>query len=427
MTQKVAKYHSLSRRIVILFCLFTLVLSVLYGVVSFMLMYTLEDRFIEKHLKEEADYMRAAYQQTGVWPESREATMTLHFSKETFPLDMRDTALTEPRRVEFFGQNGRHYHLYTFNDHNSVFLLAEVSKNLVVRQITSGVIKFLVLFAVPITIVACLIAWLLGRKTTRPLKQLADLVDGVDPENIPDTFAHQFPNNEVGILAKTLENSLQRMAEALTREKYFTRDVSHELRTPLAVIKNALELLQNDNKSEQAKKQIIGRITQASEQMEMAVNTLLMLAREENGSANSETIALMPIIERAVLDNRILLDKKDIEIDISDRCDTTISGHAGMLKVLLDNILSNAFQYTESGEVRLDFVDGSLHVSDTGPGIAESISDKIMESGVKGSQSLGYGFGLSIVKRLCQQQGWQLSVTSGTGTKVSVKLGAVSV
>lgn len=420
MRSKHVKFHSLSRRIVLQFCLFTFFLATIYGLISFVLMYTLEDSLIEKIIQEEAAYLRSSYQQTGNWPQNKSANMQLYFSKDDFPADMRDSALAEPKRAEFFGQDSRHYHLYTFRDYDNVFLIAEVSENLVVRQIRNGVIQFFIIFTVPLTIIACLIAWLLGRKTTKPLSQLSNLVDGVAPDNIPDTFAERFPNNEIGILANTLEQSLRRMSDALTREKYFTRDVSHELRTPLAIIKNAIELLQNKEKSPQHTHEIILRIFQAAEQMDKTVNTLLMLAREENSLAAHESTELMPIIERSVLDNRRLLENKHIEIHIENNCSTAIMAQDGVLKVMLDNLLSNAFQYTESGEIRIAFVDGTLIVQDTGPGIAPSISHNVTQSGVKGEQSFGYGFGLSIVKRLCLSQGWQLTVDSNNGTKVSV-------
>ena len=414
------KFHSLSRRIVIQFCIFTFVISAVYGLISFILMYTLEDNFFRKGIQIEADYLSSGYQQTGEWPLTRKPNMQLHFTKTTFPADIMEISIEEPKRTEFNGDNGNHYHLYTFPQHENTFLVAEVSNELFVRPIRSGVIQFLSGSTLFVSIVACLIAWLISKKTTRPLKELAELVDGVEPEAIPKGFSKHYPNNEVGILASTLEQSLHRISLTLDREKCFTHDVSHELRTPLAVIKNATELLHSQTTRNENDKKLLHRITDASEKMEKTVYTLLMLAREENTSQGKENVQLMPLIEQSTIDNRALLDGKNVDINIGDSCHTRVNAQPGMLKVLLDNLLSNAFQYTLSGEVNISYIDNALVIQDTGPGIEPNISDNVTDPAIKGTKSTGFGFGLSIVKRLCEHQDWQLSVSSGNGTRVKV-------
>ncbi len=415
-----AKFHSLSRRIVLQFCAFTLVISAVYGMISFVLMYTLEDSFIEKDILREAAYLSSEFNNTGTWPDARSSNMQVHFSKSTFPDDMRQIAIDEPMRKEFYGLEGRHYHLHHFVDYPDVYLVAEVGSKLLVRPIRAGVIQFLVISGLLVTIIACLIAWFVGRKTTKPLKQLAELVDGVAPEQLPDNFAEHYPKNEVGILANALEQALVKISLALSREKSFTRDVSHELRTPLAVIKNAVELSRTQQSANDTDNAVLARIYEAADQMEKTVHTLLMLAREEHAKIDNRPTNIMPILEKAILDNRMLLEGKHIAIDISDSCNASVSADKNILKVVMDNILSNAFKYTDEGEVKISFAENSLVIQDTGPGIEPAISDNVTQVGVKGQQSTGFGFGLSIVKRLCEHQGWNMQVKSSNGTTVTV-------
>ncbi|KKO49240.1 histidine kinase [Arsukibacterium sp. MJ3] len=427
-----AKFHSLSRRIVLQFCVFTLVISAVYGLISFTLMYTLEDSFIEQQMQQEADYLSAQQQASGQWPQPMRSNMQLHFSRNTLPDEIRHKALAEPRRKEFFGEQGRHYHIYTIATQPEVLLLAEVSQQLLVRPIRGGVLQFLLISALLVSSIACLIAWFVSRRTTRPLKQLAALVDSALPQQLPQEFASQFPHNEVGILARTLEQSLGGIARALQREKSFTADVSHELRTPLAVIKNTVELWQSQQTGSQqtahpqtepgCDQLLMAQIYDAAEQMEKTVQTLLILAREEHATDKHSSTNLMPLVERAILDNSLLLQGKPVTVQLCDSCRVTISANANMLKVLLDNLLSNAFKYTESGEVSIAFSDNSLLIRDTGPGIAADIYPHITDSGVKGAHSTGLGFGLAIVKRLCEHQGWQMTVTNGHGTTISICL-----
>ncbi|WDE09551.1 sensor histidine kinase [Thalassomonas haliotis] len=424
---KPVKFHSIGRRIVAQFCIFTLVMSAIYGMFCFVLLYNLEDGFIEREVKQEADYLTAVYQNSQQWPTPRNASMSLYFSKNTLPDDMRQQFIEQPRRKEFYGTQGRHYHLVNLPEHPNTFLVAEVSQMLLVRPVRGGVLTLLLITGGILVVVAFIIAWMLGRKTAKPLKQLADLVDGVAPENIPETFADQFPNNEIGILARTLEHTMRRINQALEREKCFTRDVSHELRTPVAIIKNALEVYQakhtvnnQGNNAAGDVSNIFGRISDASMQMEQTVTTLLALAREEQTAVKKASLALLPMVEQSIIDHSHLLEGKPVEVHLDDSCNTQVFAQQGMLKVLLDNLLSNAFQYTDSGEVTVSVINGQLTIKDTGPGIEAGISENVLEPRVKGSQSTGYGFGLSIVKRLCEHQGWELTVVSGKGTKISV-------
>ncbi|MCW8093310.1 sensor histidine kinase [Alteromonas sp. ASW11-130] len=415
------KFSSISTQVISRFCLYTFILSAVYSLLSLLLMYDLEDKFIEKQMAQEAKYLSQQYRSSGEWLTPRREHMSLHFSKRSLPKDIRVMAIQEPQRKEFSGSQGRHYHLYPLPEQPNVFLLSEVSSELMVRPVRNDVIKFFVISAVIVTLIACIIAWFIGRKTTKPLKQLASAVEGMQPGQMRKGFAQQFPPNEIKTLAITLEHTMIAFNDALQREKCFTRDVSHELRTPLAIIKNALEVHNATTSSEQAD---IKRIAQACVQMENTVSTLLMLAREEHNVSQKEAIQLMPVVEQSVLDHLYLLNNKSVEVNVDDSCHATILAQPGMLNVLLANLLSNAFQYTDKGEVTIRYVDNTLMVSDTGTGIESSIGNRFLEPGVQGSKSTGYGFGMSIVKRLCDYQNWTLGVNSEQGTEISVLINA---
>ena len=77
------KFHSLSRRTVIQFCVFSLLLSAAFGLNTLIMMYDLEDAFIERAIVKEANYLRNEFQQTGRWPTPRNNNMQLHFSMQT--------------------------------------------------------------------------------------------------------------------------------------------------------------------------------------------------------------------------------------------------------------------------------------------------------------------------------------------------------
>jgi signal transduction histidine kinase len=189
----------------------------------------------------------------------------------------------------------------------------------------------------------------------------------------------------------------------------------------VAIIKNAVEVYRNQHSADEINP-LIERISQASTQMQQTVTTLLALAREEHTQTDKQHIKIMPLIEQSIIDQSHLINNKAIQVEVNDNCDVEVFAQAGMISVLLDNLIANAFQYTQQGKVTIEMEEQTLIVADTGPGIETSIADKITEPAVKGSQSTGYGFGLSIVKRLCEHQGWVLAFSSEKGTKISITL-----
>jgi signal transduction histidine kinase len=415
------KFHSLSKKIVSQFCLFTLLISTVWGMFCFILMYNIEDEFIEREVRQEAQFLQQIFDQNKSWSAPRVSYMTLYFSKDTLPDEIKQRFIAEPNRKEFSGENNRHYHLLALPRSENVYLVAEVSEMLLVRPFTKGILKLMLIVGVILTLLAFIIAWQLGRKTAKPLKQLADLVNGVAPEQIPEKFTQQFPNNEIGILARTLEAAMKRINQSLVREKCFTRDVSHELRTPVSIIKNAVEVYRSQHSAE-VNNPVIDRISQASTQMEQTVTTLLTLAREEHTVVDKKHVKILPLIEQSIIDQSHLINNKPIQVQVNDNCNVDVFAQSGMLTVLLDNLIGNAFQYTQQGKVIIEMQGTTLIVADTGPGIEHGITENITEPAVKGSQSTGYGFGLSIVKRLCEHQGWLLTLSSEQGTKISVTL-----
>jgi signal transduction histidine kinase len=156
--------------------------------------------------------------------------------------------------------------------------------------------------------------------------------------------------------------------------------------------------------------------------MEQTVTTLLTLAREEHTEVDKKHIKILPLIEQSIIDQNHLINNKPIQVEVNDNCNVDVYAQSGMLTVLLDNLIANAFQYTQQGKVIIEMQDKTLIVADTGPGIQQSISGNITEPAVKGSQSTGYGFGLSIVKRLCEHQNWLFTLSSEQGTKISITL-----
>ena len=407
-----AASHSLRRRIVAAFIVFALATALCFSAFSLVFVYTVEDSFFENMLRQETEHQRKA----GGPARPLRDFVSIHRDQSTFPPDL--ARQFEPQRREYFGDAGRHYHVVP-PAAVPYFIVAEVSRELVVRQrlpFLGGVLGALALLMVTLT--AGFGYWL-ARRATAPLDRLAALVADATPGQLPRGFAADFPDNEIGALALGLDHAMDRIADFIEREQHFTRDASHELRTPLAVVGGAARLLASQPLPPQQAAQV-QRIVAASESMAQTLDTLLALAREDLGQTSSaEPVLLLPLVESIVVQHAHLLDGKAVEVVVDVGAKDSVTCQRAALAILLSNLVSNAFRHTSTGQVRISLGQDGLVVTDNGPGIAPGM----YRAGARGQASDGLGLGLSIVHRLAERSGIGLDVASsaGSGTRATLR------
>ena len=413
--------HSLRRRITSAFAMLALCTALLFSVFAVIFMYALEDEFFANMLAQESAHQRESWRTAGTLAPPLRPYVTLHRSAATLPPDL--AGQSGAAGGEYFGDAGRHYHVrrLALPGAPPVLLVAEVSSELLVRPRLPMVIGLLGGLLAAILIVTTGLGYWLAGRATRPLDTLAALVGRAQPGQLPKGFAKDYPDNEIGALARALDAALARVADFIEREQHFTRDASHELRTPLAVIDGAAYLLADQPMSPLAAQQL-SRIRSAATQMAQVVDTLLALAREDlaagaaaNGALPPTSVPLLPIAESAIVQMAHLLEGKEVQVDLDIDAGAQVPGNRTAVAILLGNLVSNAFQHTQSGTVRISYLDGRVAVSDQGPGIDPGIADRLFEAGVKGTGSGGHGIGLSIAARLASRLGISLHLAGAPG------------
>ncbi|NHZ42180.1 sensor histidine kinase [Massilia aquatica] len=411
--------HSLQRRMVAAFALFSMISALCFGALGVLFLYTVEDSFFARLLDQEAAHQRQAWQRDGRLAAPLRPFVTLHHGQAGFPADLARRLAAGARGTEVPGDAGRHYHLrhLQLDGAGPLVLVAEVGAELVVRPRLPFILAFLGLSALALLAASLGAGYWLARRASAPLRRLAGLVAQSAPERLPRGFASTFPDNEIGLLAQALDDALARIAGFIEREQHFTRDASHELRTPLAVIDGAAALLAQQALPERGAAQL-ARIRSAAAHMTQTVETLLSLAREETAApapAPCPPLALLPLIEAAVVQFAHLLDGKAVEVLVEVAPHETARVPGPVLAILLSNLVSNAFSHTHQGSIRIAREGAVLVVADSGPGIDPALRASIYESGVKGEHSSGFGLGLSIARRLGERFGIGLEIVSGAG------------
>ncbi|MES2901433.1 MAG: HAMP domain-containing sensor histidine kinase [Pseudomonadota bacterium] len=419
-----AARHGLRRRLVAAFALFALGTALCFSLFAVLFVYSVEDDFFERLLAQEAAHQRSTWAASARTPAPLRPFVSVHHKRSSFPADLAGAMPAAATAGEFAGADGRHYHVRQVLRSGSapVFLVAEVSKELVVRPRLPYILGFLGVSTLVILAITLALGYWLARRATEPLTRLTSLVSGAIPGRLPQGFAADFPENEIGELARTLEQALDRIAGFIEREQHFTRDASHELRTPLAVIDGAAALLARHAMPPQAAAQL-QRIRNACAQMAHTVEALLALAREELRRDDGGEVHLLPLVESTVVQFAHLLDGKQVEVIVDLPTAMRVRTHPGALAILLANLVGNAFAHTRQGRVRIGAEGSDLVIEDSGPGVAPDVRQRMFEAGTKGEDSSGFGLGLSIASRLAARLeiGLAIGDAPGGGTRAVLR------
>ncbi|WP_058834346.1 sensor histidine kinase [Luteimonas abyssi] len=417
----------LHRRIMLAFAGFTTLVTLVFGLYVFVFAYSVEDLFFDALLEQEAGILLEQYRESGHWGEPRAAGMSLVEHVTALPDGIHARLVAEPGRTEFAGDEGRHFHLRAleFPSQGSLpatalsgaWLVAEVSDQLVVRPRRGALIALLGWSGAAMIGLALLLgAWLAHRIAT-PLSRLAVRVDASDADALPRGLADDFPDDEAGVLARALDRMVARVEAFVLREREFTRDASHELRTPLTVIRSAAELLAREPHLSVVGRTQVEHVLHSARQLEQTVATLLALAREDRaaGVGSDERTAVLPVLERVIVEQSSLLEGKPVEVDIAVSPDARIAAPEAAVHILLANLVGNAFAHTDDGVVRIDVDDGRLRIVNPGGGVQEAD----FQPHVRGEGSAGHGLGLAIVRRLCERYGVDLRIGTQAGRTVA--------
>ncbi|RKH60354.1 sensor histidine kinase [Corallococcus llansteffanensis] len=245
------------------------------------------------------------------------------------------------------------------------------------------------------------IAVVVARRVSRPLEQLAAALGEDAPGEAEDPGAVR----ELGTLRAALRERDARIQRLLESERQFNRDVSHELRTPLAVAQGAVELLERAPPQDAA---AFGRLRSAVLQMGLLTEGILWLARAprpgehcELGAVSREVVALYDGLRQPAV---------SVVVEAEGPVEAPVS--AAVARVLLGNLVKNAFGYTRAGSVQVHVAPGLWRISDSGEGL-----------GKVAPEHAGFGVGLSLVQRLAQRLGWSVTFTplQPQGTRVELR------
>ncbi|MCB0631194.1 MAG: ATP-binding protein [Saprospiraceae bacterium] len=280
-----------------------------------------------------------------------------------------------------------------------------------------------------------MITRMIADRSILPIRGITQTADNITRNNLNERIALPRNKDELFSLTTSINHLLDRVEEALEREKQFTADASHELRTPLTVLKGTLEVLIRKPREQEEYKAKIGSVVQEIDRMSEAVEQLLTLARMDNVKRleKMQDLNLLLVLDDIVQRNAPLLQKKNIQISINTGETLTIFSDPHLIDLLLDNIFSNAIKYSEDGSrIQLSVKEQARCVlcviEDEGIGIRSEDINKVFtpffrSDALEHKHIKGNGLGLAIVKKIAFLLRAEIDIDSraGQGTRVSIR------
>ena len=272
------------------------------------------------------------------------------------------------------------------------------------------------------TLFSLLLGWWSASRVMAPVSELARRLRRSGISSDPEALAPYFARDEVGELAKALDDYSERLTDVVQRDREFNADVSHELRTPLAVIRGAVELLLSKPDVDERTRTRLQRIQRAEQQCTDLISALLLLSRNERAVGACD---VAKVAQQLLDSHRATLGGKPLELQLEGAPRLVVDAPESAVSVALGNLIGNAVKYTQSGAVIVRLHDRAVDVIDSGPGLSPEDAAKLFERGYRGTHaghSQGGGIGLSIVRRLCALYGWDVQVRPGEAQGVVATL-----
>jgi len=286
---------------------------------------------------------------------------------------------------------------------------------------------FLLLLATPIgLLVAGFAGFSIARRALLPLDQMAARAEQITARKLDERIEVENPHDELGHMARALNQLLERLEQAFLQLQRFTADAAHELRTPLATLRTMGEMALEENKPADVYRETIGGMLEETARLNQTIEGLMLLAKTETITTESSTasFSLPELVDEIVALFDVLLEDRGIRIrkEEARAIAEQVRGDRSLIRIALMNVLHNAIKFSpENSTIEITYsvldTDG-LHrqqvcIRDMGPGIADGEHSRIFDRFFTSPSQLtveqsGAGLGLSITKLIIDRSGGEV-------------------
>lgn len=279
-----------------------------------------------------------------------------------------------------------------------------------------------------------IISSFLAGKSISPVVLITDTANRITRNNLKERIQLPHHHDELYHLSNAINDLIERLEEALEREKQFTSDASHELRTPIAIIRGTLEVLIRKERTASEYQAKINYCLTELDRMTNLTEQLLTLARFDSNAA----LSIAPDTNLIDLVNKILMQRtpaileKNLNMVVREEGGEQMPLNTFYAFLIIDNLLSNAIKYSkENGKVEITLLGNSTlaHcvIKDYGIGIAEADLAKLYtpffrSNALAHKEIKGVGLGLSIVKKAAEILNADIQIESEIGKSTTIDI-----
>ena len=307
-------------------------------------------------------------------------------------------------------------------------------------DVERSVHRLLILLAIAgpaVLAVAATGGWALAGRALRPVARMTGEARDLGTADLSGRIEVPATADELQRLAETLNAMLGRVQAGVEEQHRFVADASHELRTPLAVMRTELDVSLRSPTLDDAGREVLTSIREEVERVGGIVESLLMLARIDEGSLSlsREPVSLADIAQGAVVGLTPLARSNGVIID-REGPTATVAGDSARLDQVVTNLLANALAFSPAGS-RVEVVtwerggEAGVSVRDHGPGVDAALLPRIFDRFVRGEEARttqgGGGLGLAICREIVMAHGGRIWADSRTaeGSEFSFALPAL--
>ncbi|PID25280.1 cell wall metabolism sensor histidine kinase WalK [Sporosarcina sp. P7] len=283
-------------------------------------------------------------------------------------------------------------------------------------------------------IISILTMLVVARKLIAPIIVLTRATKKVGEEQFTSELSIE-RRDEIGQLAKSFQQMVDRLSDNDQIRKAFVSDVSHDFQSPLLNIKGYADLLSDEELPANERIHYAGIIQSETERLSTLTKQLLLLTSLDQlvSPLQKRVFHVDQQVKESVRKFQWLLQEKEISVMLETE-EVTYKGDPAFLEKVWENLLSNALKYSPDGEtidIRLTEKANEIcfSIKDTGIGMSSETKNRIFDRFYRADHSRtreveGTGLGLSIVEQVVRLHDGRIEVISelGLGTTFIVYL-----